>query len=134
MGGINARQARQPNLHRFERRHFIVERPFVIPARDRLDFAFFVRFDFDISERENPLLPAVQGSDHKVAVVELQPRVELVDPSSPTHEIDWAEHGYFEDGTRGIQPQIGPLGKPRAQLRGLFVSGFLQMQEFLVVS
>ena len=40
MRGIDARQPGEPNLHDLERRHFVVEGPFVVAARDGLDSVF----------------------------------------------------------------------------------------------
>ena len=47
-------------------------------------------------------------------------------PSSPAHEIGRTKNGDFKDLTWRIQPQVGPLGKPGAKFRGLFLSSVLQ--------
>ena len=66
---VNARQPSKANLHDLEWRHLVVERPFIVAAVNGKDSSFVVRFDFNIGEWKKSLFPAIERSNHEVAVV-----------------------------------------------------------------
>src|SRR6266550_8874873 len=101
---IDAGASCESNLHNLERRHLVIERPFTVAAFDRLDSSFFVRCYLHEGKGKYSLLPTVERGHHKVAVVQLQPRIEAVHPPSPPDELGGSKNRHFEDFSLRIQP------------------------------